>query len=1141
MSKQSCAVWVALNSGSHVEGKRNFETKHVNLKISARKRQRDIVYDRMYIRRDFDSNDSSDHDDNSDKNIVTVYSTPRLDSSSSFQVPRTSIHMANSDAYSLKTTDMTSLAHLDLPNILNCLDIRYANQRIYTCVADILIAVNPYQTLSIYSDTHMKQYSSNESSNKVAPHIFSITQQAVSHLQRKNICQSLLCCGESGSGKTESARYIMKYLSFLSKNQHKRQSCDNKNKNHNIADQVLRSNIILEALGNAQTLMNNNSSRFAKFIKLMVSGSGQHDYKDNFELNIVGAQIETYLLERCRISNPPRGERNYHIFYYLAHMGICHKTMHFPPAGTKYFKMLGDKAIKSDVRSAQTFVRVATEFGLSPTIQTQIACVLCGILHLGNIQFGGDCDKSLITAKSRVNLNHASAVLNINSDILEKRLLYRNIRIRSEVVEKPYSQHQAVINRNSICKLIYNKLFQYVVDQLNIKLCGQYDNNSNDKDKWIGILDVFGFEQFDHNSFEQFCINYANECLQNIFNDQILISEQREYKKQGIVWRPLNIKDNTQCINLFKEKFNGLFSLLDSCCKLANNTAQHYYDNVFTMHASHQHLHRPSSSSLLTRNIRSNDNRNLRVHSYHFQISHYAGRVQYCIDDFLTKNNDSMSIDNINMCADSKNSLLITLFKNVCENSQSTQHNKKSSLQYQRFKSVGKIFNQQLTKLICTLKQSKARYIRCINPNNQKKPKIFQWSYVNPQIKNGGLVEAVRMLKYGFPYRVPFSEMICGIKSKLYKSSCSNSLDRSILEAILLYNNVDKTQYEIGITKIFFKTYVASLPLQKLHQQDQSQYDPNLLSFVKKWINKRRWNRACRVVQTCVRVQTKIRRLRAVQFLRRTTRIACIIQRTFFRHLRLIRQHAYDNENYLDEKTNSLLSSSSSSPSSQDDSLPPTCTDFNNNITSQMIQQITLEKQQAEAKIKNMTESIEKMNQERSHALNKLQHLRCEKEEIENKLQEKEHQLDDLTQNLSTIKRAHSKKLNQLSAEYTQLKVREQELQAEFQDAAGTLEKMRHEWHIREKELTDWKTQCVAKEIALEELKTENLQLTEKIVLMEQKQDNFKSHLRNLFLNERQQMEQLYQSQLENASSIIAQQQKTISDLQRQLNHFKYK
>ncbi|XP_062213114.1 myosin-6-like [Phragmites australis] len=654
--------------------------------------------------------------------------------------------------------DMTRLAYLHEPGVLQNLKSRYALNEIYTYTGNILIAVNPFQRLPHLYNNHMMGIYKGAEFGELSPHPFAIADRSYRLMINDRISQAILVSGESGAGKTESTKMLMQYLAFMGG---KAQA-----EGRSVQQQILESNPVLEAFGNAKTVRNNNSSRFGKFVEIQFDENGK----------ISGAAIRTYLLERsrvCQISDP---ERNYHCFYMLCAA---------PPEDCKKYKLeearsfhylnqsncitldgLDDSKEYIETRRAMGIV------GISSDEQDAIFRVVAAILHLGNVEFaeGSEADSSIPKdGKSQFHLRTAAELFMCDETGLEESLCKRVMATRGESITKNLDPRAAALSRDALARIVYSRLFDWLVNKINSSI-GQ----DPDSKILIGVLDIYGFESFLTNSFEQFCINLTNEKLQQHFNQHVFKMEQEEYTKEEIDWSYIQFVDNQEILDLIEKKPGGIISLLDETCMLRNSTHETFAEKLYQKFKDNPHFSKPKFS-------RSN-----------FTIHHYAGNVTYQTDLFLDKNIDYAVNEHQALLNASKCSFVSSLFPPCEESTKST-----------KFTSIGSNFKQQLQSLLETLSATEPHYIRCIKPNNVLKPAIFENSNVLQQLRCGGVLEAIRISCLGYPTRRTFYEFVnrFGI---LQPKVLGRSHDEVIATKMLL-EKANLTGYQIGKTKVFLR------------------------------------------------------------------------------------------------------------------------------------------------------------------------------------------------------------------------------------------------------------------------------------------------------------------------------------------------
>ncbi|XP_044391911.1 myosin-6 isoform X1 [Triticum aestivum] len=653
--------------------------------------------------------------------------------------------------------DMTRLAYLHEPGVLQNLKSRYALNEIYTYTGNILIAVNPFQRLPHLYNNHMMGIYKGAEFGELSPHPFAITDRAYRLMINDRISQAILVSGESGAGKTESTKSLMQYLAFMGGKA--------KAEGRSVQEQILESNPVLEAFGNAKTVRNNNSSRFGKFVEIQFDQYGK----------ISGAAIRTYLLERsrvCQISDP---ERNYHCFYMLC--AAPEERAKYKLGEAKTFRYLNQSNCIElngfdDSKEYVETRRAMGIVGMSNEEQDAIFKVVAAILHLGNVEFGEGKEEDSSAPKdekSQFHLKTAAELFMCDAKGLEESLCKRVMATRGESITKNLDAKGAALSRDALSRIVYSRLFDWLVNKINSSI-GQ----DPDSKILIGVLDIYGFESFKTNSFEQFCINLTNEKLQQHFNQHVFKMEQEEYTKEEIDWSYIQFVDNQEILDLIEKKPGGIIALLDETCMLRNSTHETFAEKLYQKFKDSPHFSKPKFS-------RSD-----------FTVHHYAGHVTYQTDLFLDKNidyavNEHQILLNASTCP-----FVSSLFPPVEESAKST-----------KFTSIGSSFKQQLQSLLETLSATEPHYIRCIKPNNVLKPEIFENSNVLQQLRCGGVLEAIRISCLGYPTRRTFYEFVnrFGI---LHPKALSKG-NTEITSTKMILEKANLVGYQIGKTKVFLR------------------------------------------------------------------------------------------------------------------------------------------------------------------------------------------------------------------------------------------------------------------------------------------------------------------------------------------------
>uniref|UniRef100_A0A3Q3JGP6 Myosin motor domain-containing protein n=1 Tax=Monopterus albus TaxID=43700 RepID=A0A3Q3JGP6_MONAL len=520
--------------------------------------------------------------------------------------------------------DLTALSYLHEPAVLHNLRVRFLeSNHIYTYCGIVLVAINPYEQLQIYGEEVINAYSG-QNMGDMDPHIFAVAEEAYKQMARDERNQSIIVSGESGAGKTVSAKYAMRYFATVG----------GSSNDSNVEEKVMASSPIMEAIGNAKTTRNDNSSRFGKYIQIGFN-RGYH---------IIGASMRTYLLEKSRVVFQAEDERNYHIFYQLCASASLpeFRDLGLSSAEDFTYTSLGENIFIESVNDAEDFIKTIEAFtllGIKESSQSNIFKIIASILHLGNIEICPERDgESCHIPRGDLHLKHFCRLLGVEPKQLEHWLCNRKLAIATETYVKKMSSKQATNARDALAKHIYAHMFDWIVQNINVAL-----HTTSKQHSFIGVLDIYGFETFEANSFEQFCINYANEKLQQQFNSHVFKLEQEEYMKEQIPWTMIDFYDNQPCIDLIETRL-GILDLLDEECKVPKGTDQNWAQKLYKQHASSAHFQKPRMSNIS------------------FIILHFADKVEYQCEGFLEKNRDTVYEEQINILKASQFQLVADLF-----------------------------------------------------------------------------------------------------------------------------------------------------------------------------------------------------------------------------------------------------------------------------------------------------------------------------------------------------------------------------------------------------------------------------------------------------------------------------------------------
>uniref|UniRef100_A0A8C5SNY4 Unconventional myosin-X-like n=1 Tax=Laticauda laticaudata TaxID=8630 RepID=A0A8C5SNY4_LATLA len=667
--------------------------------------------------------------------------------------------------------DMSMLGDLHEAAILLNLHQRYKQNHIYTSIGSILVSVNPYKPIAGLYDASAIDLYRQHGLGELPPHIFATASECYSCLWRRHDSQCILISGESGAGKTESTKLLLKFLSAMSQFSLGSSALE---KSTHVEEAILESSPVLEAFGNAKTVYNNNSSRFGKFIQLHFSPHG----------HIQGG--------RNRVVHQNPGERNYHIFYALLAgvSGEQREGLHLlEPKNYRYLSQSGC-IINEDLDDQEMFSKVMTAFevmGFGSEEIRDVFKLISGILQLGNIEFmtaGG----AQITTKTV--LHNVSELLGLDTFQLSEVLTQRSMFLRGEEISSPLTVEQATDSRDSLAMALYSQCFSWIIGKINSKIKGKENFKS------VGILDIFGFENFQVNRFEQFNINYANEKLQEYFNKHIFSLEQLEYNREGIIWEAIDWMDNAECLDLIEKKL-GLLALVNEESRFPKGTDSTLLEKLHNQHGNNQYYMKP------------------RVTDFHFGIQHYAGEVLYDVRGFLEKNRDTFRDDILNMLKDSRLDFIYDLFERVAScNSEDTL---KLGTQRRR-PTVSSQFRDSLHSLMATLSTCNPLFIRCIKPNLEKAPNLFSPDVVLKQLRYSGMLETVKIRRAGFPVRRLCQDFLCRYKMLLKNWSNPDSTRTTCINFLQIYDNTQR-EWKLGKTKVFLKE-VLEQKLEKAREEE---------------------------------------------------------------------------------------------------------------------------------------------------------------------------------------------------------------------------------------------------------------------------------------------------------------------------------
>ncbi|XP_069081974.1 unconventional myosin-Ib isoform X1 [Pleurodeles waltl] len=684
--------------------------------------------------------------------------------------------------------DMVLLEPLDEVTFIDNLKKRFDHGEIYTYIGSVVISVNPYRSLTIYTPEKVEEYR-NRNFYELSPHIYAISDEAYRSLRDQDKDQCILITGESGAGKTEASKLVMSYVAAV---------CGKGAEVNQVKEQLLQSNPVLEAFGNAKTVRNDNSSRFGKYM----------DIEFDFKGDPLGGVISNYLLEKSRVVRQPRGERNFHIFYQLlsgAPEDLLNK-LKLERDFSKYNYLSLDSAKVNGVDDAANFRTVRNAMQIVGFMEHETRSVLevvAALLKLGNIEFKHESrvngqDESKIKDKNE--LKEICELTGIDQSVLERAFSFRTVEAKQEKVSTTLNVAQAFYARDALAKNLYSRLFSWLVNRINESIKAQ----SKVRKKVMGVLDIYGFEIFEDNSFEQFIINYCNEKLQQIFIELTLKEEQEEYIREGIQWTHIEYFNNAVICDLIENNQNGILAMLDEeCLRPGTVTDDTFLEKLNQVCATHNHFE--SRMSKCSRFL----NDTTLPHCC-FRIQHYAGKVMYQVEGFVDKNNDLLYRDLSQAMWKSNNSLIKAMFPD----------GNPAKINLKRPPTAGSQFKASVAILMKNLQTKNPNYIRCIKPNDKKAAHIFTDALVRHQVRYLGLLENVRVRRAGYAFRQPYEPCL-----ERYKMLCKQTWPhwrgpaRNGVEVLVKDLGFPEEEYAFGRSKIFIRNPRTLFQLEDLRKQ----------------------------------------------------------------------------------------------------------------------------------------------------------------------------------------------------------------------------------------------------------------------------------------------------------------------------------
>ncbi|XP_056459411.1 unconventional myosin-If [Gadus chalcogrammus] len=684
--------------------------------------------------------------------------------------------------------DMVLLSKITEDCIVENLKKRYLDDYIFSYIGSVLISVNPFKQMNYFTDREVELYQG-AAQYENPPHVYALTDNMYRNMMIDTENQCVIISGESGAGKTVAAKYIMGYISKVSGGGAKVQ---------HVKDIILQSNPLLEAFGNAKTVRNNNSSRFGKYFEIQFSRGGEPD----------GGRISNFLLEKSRVVSQNESERNFHIFYQMIEganaqqkegLGIMTPDYYYYLNQSGTYKVDGT----NDSKDFQETMEAMQVIGISGAIQGQVLQIIGGILHMGNISFIEAGNYGQVESPDL--LAFPAYLLGVDAVRLQDKLTSRKMESKwgdkSESISVTLNQEQATYTRDALAKALYTRVFDYLVESINRAI------QKPDEEFSIGVLDIYGFEIFQRNGFEQFCINFVNEKLQQIFIELTLKAEQEEYVQEGIKWTPIEYFNNKVVCDLIENKLNppGIMSILDDVCA--------------TMHAKGE-----GADLTLLQKLQGQVGTHEHFNSWNsgFIIHHYAGKVSYDINGFCERNRDVLFMDLIELMQSSEHDFIRSLFPDNL-----------SAEKKGRPTTASTKIKKQANDLVNTLMKCTPHYIRCIKPNETKRPKDWEESRVKHQVEYLGLRENIRVRRAGFAYRRAFNKFLQRYAILTVETwPCWRGSEQQGVLHLLQSVNMDQDQYQMGRAKVFVKNPESLFLLEEMRER---KFDTFARTIQKAW------------------------------------------------------------------------------------------------------------------------------------------------------------------------------------------------------------------------------------------------------------------------------------------------------------------
>lgn len=742
-----------------------------------------------------------------------------------------------------KVEDMADLTCLNEASVLHNIKDRYYSGLIYTYSGLFCVVVNPYKKLPIYTEKIMERYKGIKR-HEVPPHVFAITDSAYRSMLQDREDQSILCTGESGAGKTENTKKVIQYLAYVAASKPKG-SISGPSPALIVGEleqQLLQANPILEAFGNAKTVKNDNSSRFGKFIRINFDASGY----------ISGANIETYLLEKSRAIRQTKDERTFHIFYQLLAGASADQRERFILDDAKTYPFLSNGPLPvpgvDDHSEYQSTVKAMEIMGMNHEDFNSIFKIVSAVLLFGSMKFKQERSNDQATLPDNTVAQKIAHLLGLSVTDMTKAFLTPRIKVGRDHVAKAQTKEQVEFAVEAIAKACYERLFKWLVTRINRSL----DRTKRQGTTFISILDIAGFEIFTINSFEQLCINYTNEKLQQLFNHTMFILEQEEYQREGIEWKFIDFGLDLQPTIDLIDKPGGIMALLDEECWFPKATDKSFVEKLISAHSVHPKFMKTDFRGVAD-----------------FAIVHYAGRVEYSAEKWLMKNMDPLNENVVSLLQNSQDNFVVQIWKDaeIVGMAQQALSDTQFGARTRKgmFRTVSHLYKEQLSKLMETLKNTNPNFVRCILPNHEKRAGKIEAQLVLDQLRCNGVLEGIRICRQGFPNRIPFQEF-----RQRYELLTPNVIPKGFMdgkkacERMIQALELDHNLYRVGQSKIFFRAGVLA------HLEEERDYKitdliVNFQAFCRGFLARRNYQKrtqqlnAIRIIQRNCAAYLKLR------------------------------------------------------------------------------------------------------------------------------------------------------------------------------------------------------------------------------------------------------------------------------------------